>query len=571
MIRISNFKSQIANLRFLIRNLRAIPFSLCLCASVVAWLSSCRNANPFTDEDFYVPVSEEGDRRTIEAVELTDHSTTPPVSVEDAAAAMSQDWKPAPIIEPGAPIELSLAEVRAAALANNLDLRVALYDPSISQTFIDEERARFEWAFTANARHNEIDAPTASQLNNSQATLDDFDFGVSIPMRTGGEVAVNLPVSRTSTNNQFSTLNPAYESDLRFSISHPLLRNAGVRPNTHGIRVARWQAEISDALTKLEAIRVLAIADRAYWRLYAVRKALEVAQQQYELAFAQLERARRLFNAGEVPGLDVTRAESGVAQTLESIILAENELLARQRELKVIINRPDLPVGSTNIIVPTTEPNPVLLELARSDLSDFAVSNRMEMLEQEIRLAIDASEIDFARNQKLPLVLVDYSYNVNGLSGNLGNSFDSLGSNRFQDWSAGISVEIPLGNEAAESRLERAILSRVQRLATRQQRELSIRQEVENAVDSLESNWQRILAARQSVILAAEVLAGEERMYGVGEDRTSTDVLNAAADLADAQLSEIRALVDYQISQVDIAFATGTILGQTLVTWEPLE
>jgi outer membrane protein TolC len=538
---------------------------------VAALLASCKNANPFTDEDYYVPISSEEGLRAIDAMELSQQSSAPPVTVEDAAAAMSDDWMPAPIIEPGARVEMSLAEVRAAALANNLDLRVALYDPSIAETFVDEERARFEWAFVASARHTEVDSPTASQLVNSQATLNDFDFGVRIPLRTGGEVNVNLPVSRTSTNNQFSTLDPAYEADARFSISHPLLRNAGVRPNTHGIRVARWQAEISDALTKLEAIRVLATADRAYWRLYAVRKALEVAQQRYESAFAQLERARRLFDAGEVPRLDVTRAESGVAQTLESIILAENELLSRQRELKVILNRDDLPVGGGEMIVPTTEPNPVLLELARAELSDFAVENRMEMLEQEIRLAIDASDVDFARNQMLPLVLVDYSYGVNGLGGTAGDAFDLLEDNRFQDWSVGLSVEVPLGNEAAESRLERAILTRVQRLATREQRELSIRQEVENSIDSLESNWQRILAARQAVILAGEVLAGEERMYGVGEDRTSTDVLNAAADLADAQLSEIRALVDYQVSQVDIAFATGTILGQTQVVWEPLQ
>ncbi len=565
MKRISNLKSQILNLRFFHRVLRASAVSFLFVGT------ACRNANPFSQEDFYVPVSTPEQRHTIDPVELSELSASDPVSVDEASSAMAEDWKPDPIAEPGAPVELSLAEVRAAALANNLDLRVALFDPSISETFIDEEQARFEWAFVANARRNEIDAPTASQLSNSQATIDDFDLGVRIPLRTGGEVNVNLPFNRTETNNQFSTLNPSFESDLRFSISHPLLRNAGVRPNTHGIRVARWQSEITDALTKLEAIRVLANADRAYWRLYAVRKALEVAQQQYETAVAQLERAQRLFDADVAPLLEVTRAESGVAQRLEAIILAENDLLARQRELKVIMNRDDLAVASASMIVPTTEPNPLGLDLQRDELSEFAVANRMEMLEQEIRLAIDASEVDFARNQKLPLILVDYTYNVNGLGDSWSNSFEVLRDNRFEDWSVGLSVEIPLGNEAAESRLERAILTRVQRLATREQRELAIRQEVLNAIDSLESNWQRILAARQAVITAAAVLAGEERMYGVGQDRTSTDVLNAATDLANAQLSEIRALVDYQISQVDIAFATGTILGQTMVHWEPLQ
>ena len=59
----------------------------------------------------------------------------------------------------------------------------------------------------------------------------------------------------------------------------------------------------------------------------------------------------------------------------------------------------------------------------------------------------------------------------------------------------------------------------------------------------------------------------EKRQFEVGL-RTSTEVLRAAARLADAQSREIRALAAYEISQVDIAFATGTLLGQDGVVWE---
>ena len=50
--------------------------------------------------------------------------------------------------------------------------------------------------------------------------------------------------------------------------------------------------------------------------------------------------------------------------------------------------------------------------------------------------------------------------------------------------------------------------------------------------------------------------------------RTSTEVLQAQTDLANAKLSEIASVADYEIAQVDIAFATGTVLGQSRVTWE---
>lgn len=541
--------------------------SVLICVYLWMNLTGCENANPLSRNDYYLEIAREGAVEMIDAKDFASSSRTPPVSVEEATTAMRRDWSPQSMVRPGEPVSLSLAEARAAALAGNLDLQVALYDPAIAQESINEEEARFEWVFTASARRTHVDAATASTLANSQALIDEFDFGVNIPLRTGGTVNVNLPVNRTETNNAFATLNPSFSTDLRFSISQPLLRNAGVRPNTHGIRVAKYQKRLTDALTKLEAIRVLANVDRAYWNLYAARQSLDVALKQYELAVAQLERARRRVAQETAPRIEVTRAESGVAQRLEAIIVAQNAVKQRERDLKRLMNRTDLPVNDQQAVLPTTEPNPLGLQLDAGELAAFAIDNRMEMLEQELRLAINASTIDFQRNQALPLVVLDYSYTVNGLGGNLGNSFDLMASKRFEDWSAGLRAEIPIGNEAANARINRAILERLQRLATREQRRQAIETEVRNAVDTFDTNWQRVLAARQAAILAGEVLLGEQRQYDAGA-RTSTDVLDAAAALADAQNAEIRALVDYQIAQVDLAFATGTLLGQGQVRWE---
>jgi outer membrane protein len=51
--------------------------------------------------------------------------------------------------------------------------------------------------------------------------------------------------------------------------------------------------------------------------------------------------------------------------------------------------------------------------------------------------------------------------------------------------------------------------------------------------------------------------------------RTSTEVIDQQTRLANAKLSEVSAVTDYQIAQVDIAFATGTVLGASRVSWEP--
>ena len=446
--------------------------------------------------------------------------------------------------------------------------------PTIAQTSVDEEQAKFESTFTGSARRSHTDSPTEFLTESSQATIDAFELGLRVPLRTGGTAGINFPFFRSETDNPFTVGEfrdaAAFDTDVRFSISQPLLRGAWAETNTYSIRVAQYENKITNARTKLEAIRILANADRAYWLLYAARRELEVRRQEHDLALEQLEQARRKVAAGDAPPIEITRAESGVAESLEAIIIAETILLRQQRDLKRIMSRPDLPMDSPTFIIPATEPDPLYLDLDPVALGEYAVSNRMEMLEFELQLAIDASTIDLQRNSALPLVVLDYFYNIGGLGSSPGRAFDQISDRSFEDWSVGLTAEIPIGNEAAKARVRRAILTRLQRLASRDLRRTAILQEVYDAVDRLDQDWQRILAARQSAILAGRTFEAEQRQFEVGL-RTSTDVLDAAARLADAQSREVRALADYQIARVNIAFGTGTLLGHDRVRWEPRE
>jgi outer membrane protein TolC len=104
-------------------------------------------------------------------------------------------------------------------------------------------------------------------------------------------------------------------------------------------------------------------------------------------------------------------------------------------------------------------------------------------------------------------------------------------------------------------------------LVSKQQRENLITNEVLNTIDQMEANWQRVMASRKSARLAARSLEAEQRQFELGL-QTSTEVLDAQTRFADAQSAQIRALVEYQIAQVDLAYATGTLLGAAQVTWD---
>jgi outer membrane protein len=464
-------------------------------------------------------------------------------------------------------VNLTLEQCRAYTLADNLNLKVQLIEPAIAAQRVNEEEAKFEAALYSNINFRKTDTPISSTLEGSSTESTSVDLGVTVPLKTGGTVTLNLADEKFETNNPFSTLNPSYSSALSMSISQPLLRGAGKRTNTYAIRLANYDFSIAEARTKLEVTRILTVADRVYWRLYAARKLLEVRQKEFEVAKAELEKTKRMVKFGMKPEVEIVRAESGVAERLVGVINADNDLRDREREAKQIMNMPLVGASSRVNLIPVTEPDPVRYNLVPAELVTKAIENRMEMLELELQIAQQAEAIDYYKNLALPLVTLDYTYNINGLGATRGDSYDLLFDKRFEDHFLGLNILIPLGNEQAKSRVRQAFLRRKQSIATKEDRKIIIESDVLRVIDQLEADWQRILASRQNTILADKVFQAEQRQYEKGL-RTMTEVLDAQARFADAVSSEIAALTEYQIAQVDLAYATGTVAGLAKVRWQ---
>ncbi len=468
-------------------------------------------------------------------------------------------------------VDLSIEQARAEVLRNNLNLKVALIDPTIARESLNAERAKFEAVFTPFATFQSTDPARVSGIAGTPEIRTDqtqIGTGVSIPLRTGGRVTVDLSETISDTNSPFDTDGTTQSPGVGVSISQPLLRNAGRRVNTASIVIAGYNQQIVESRTKLEVISQLAQVERAYWRLGAARRELVVRQQQYELATELLAKAERRRNIGVITGVEVTRAQSGVASRLDDIISSETNLLIVQREVKRLINAPGLSLSDNVALVPSTDPSPVEYRLddRAADLVSLASAQRMELLESELQALADSVNIDVARNAVLPGLELTGSYSSAGAGTTAGAAYSSFFDNRFASYSAGIRGDVPIGNEAAESRLRRAILTRVQRLATLEARRQAIEQDVLDAIDRVRSAWQRIMATRQSSILAGRTVEAEQRQFENGL-RTATDVLDAATRLADAQSAEIRALTDHEIALVDLAVATGTTLGGAGVLW----
>ncbi|MHC4464067.1 MAG: hypothetical protein ACYS30_21950, partial [Planctomycetota bacterium] len=125
----------------------------------------------------------------IETVRLEEQSSSEPITVEDATAEVVDQ-----IEEPNvsrSEVELTLAEVRTAALENNLDLKLELINPSVAQLTLDEERAKFESLFFGSVGYSRTEAVGTG--NRSRSTS--YNAGLDSPLHTGGSVSVSVPFS----------------------------------------------------------------------------------------------------------------------------------------------------------------------------------------------------------------------------------------------------------------------------------------------------------------------------------------------------------------------------------------
>src|SRR6185503_9309640 len=90
--------------------------------------------------------------REAETLNLADASTTRPTTKPVITTVPSTRRAEELLPPPPADVKLTIEECRQLALANNLDLKVELFNPTIAKEAISEERARFEAVFDVSTR-----------------------------------------------------------------------------------------------------------------------------------------------------------------------------------------------------------------------------------------------------------------------------------------------------------------------------------------------------------------------------------------------------------------------------------
>jgi outer membrane protein TolC len=208
----------------------------------------------------------------------------------------------------------------------------------------------------------------------------------------------------------------------------------------------------------------------------------------------------------------------------------------------------------------------------RAELRSLRKSLDSRMLNERVAKRQRKHQLDFDANYTPIGTDVDQGVFVNGPDGipgteddgfivtdasSLGGSFSNLGDDHY--WSAKLTYRIPVGNRAANANYARARLTREQTEVDIANQEQTIRVEVRIAARAVESGWKRVEAARVNTTLQEKKLDAEQKKFDNGMS-TSFEVLTFQNDLADAELAQIRAALDYIKALAALETATGTLI-----------
>ncbi len=457
---------------------------------------------------------------------------------------------PPPGVE-GPRLSLSVREAVSLALARNFDITIEAFTPNIRERDLIREEAEFDPAITSSFETLKSELDTASGLTTGgrqQVTSrQTANIGLVKKTITGADLSLVFESIRLSSNSAFNRFDPSHETALTFTITQPLLKNFGIDLNKTDIRVAT--ANRDQALKDYET-RVLQVVDQveqAYWDLVFAIADLDFRKKSLDLAKDLRRRNRIQVEVGTLAPIEILEAEATVAQREENVIIGERNVKDREDALKLILNITD-DVPSWRLAISPTEKAAFLpIRLDEVQMTLDALRRRADI--ERARIEVDKQELLLkrARQNLLPQLDLSASASSNPTRNNLTNSLDRLSSNKSYSVSGALNFRIPLGNRQAKSDLERARLQTLQSLASFNQLEQSIIEEVRRAIRRNRTDQKRIDASRVSRRLAEERLAAQEKKFSVGLS-TSRDILEDQESLANALTNETQALVDYNKS-----------------------
>lgn len=451
--------------------------------------------------------------------------------------------------------KLSLQECIQLALQNNRSLQVYRLSNRSEQIKLEQAESRFlpSGYLNANRGDNRNDdlgyviAKTAYKTN----------IGLSRALETGGSLSVGVAsgISESSANPGITN----YSTDIGISLSHPILRGAGLTVNKIPIWNQQYQAQISMMQIKVNLIAIITNIENRYWDLILVYEDLIIQQDAQQRSNDLLATNKSLIEAGRMASQEIVQAQSDVASRQISVANAENSIINTQIDMLAYLD-----LSERITIQPTTQMSFTPIEVNVDTCKNLAFTYRPDWQIQNLKLKIKHNNLVVADNNRR------YQLNTSGGISSNGSSTSDLQSTYGQaiafstlNWNIGFSFTVPFNKKVLNNGYELQKLAHDQELIHTAELRDNIEIWTENSVRTVKHTLKQVQLAQRARVLTAKKLGLEEEKMKVGRS-TNFQVISYQRDLTTAQNNELKATANYLKALGRLEKTMGT----TLIKWD---
>jgi outer membrane protein len=392
----------------------------------------------------------------------------------------------------------------------------------------------------------------------------------------------------TNVNSAFFSIDPYTSGYLDLQVTQNLLYGFGAAVNGRNIRVQKNNIKVTNLQFRQQAATTVSSVLNLYWDLVEFWQDVRARQRELSAAEQLLENNRKQVLAGTLAAIEVTRAEAQVYVSQQDLLVSQTNLLQQETVLKNAISRNGIANSSLldahvipldTITIPAKDDTPPIDQLVEQ-----ALANRSEIAQS--RLNIDSNKLNLVgiKNALKPTLQAFAEVTNNGLTGSitplgaetagvgyLAGGYDNLLAQifrrNFPNYSAGIALNIPLRNRAAQSDYVTSELELRQNELGLQQNVNQVRVDVQNAVIGLQQARARYAAAVKASALQQQTLDADQKRLALGAS-TAYQVVLDEQNVASAESSVVQALANYSHARIGLDVALGRTLEANNITFD---
>jgi outer membrane protein TolC len=237
-------------------------------------------------------------------------------------------------------------------------------------------------------------------------------------------------------------------------------------------------------------------------------------------------------------------------------------------------------------IDPTDRPDFRAAEIDVDAAIRKALSERTDLEIAKKNVEANDITLKYLNDQTLPQADVNVNYGLQGVGGTflqrsnagvlgsqvttvvpggIGDAYAALFRSDFPRWTVQLNLSYPLGLSSQQAAVQRARVQLNQVQAQLKQIELQVATEVTNAAINVRNTAEAVQAAQAARDLAQQQLNAENNKFEVGMS-TNYFVVQAQNQLATAQNSELRAVLNYRKALVELDRSQSSTLQSANIT-----